>query len=87
MMNGDAGQLLDGTDAGTRIVLYACMDQIMATKLPGIGQVNVANQPEAGSGAGPYHLSEAQHPPETMVDIYGNRHSLKLMGIGESPFD
>jgi len=23
------------------------MDQIMVTKLPGIGQVNVANQPEA----------------------------------------
>ena len=47
MMNGDAGQLLDGTDAGTSIVLKACMDQTMVTKLPGIGQVNVANQPEA----------------------------------------
>ena len=45
-MNGDAGQLLDGTDAGTRIVLEACMDQTMMTKLPVAGQLNAANQPE-----------------------------------------
>jgi hypothetical protein len=47
MMNGDAGQLLNGTDAGTSIVLKACMDQTIVTKLPVAGQLNAANQPEA----------------------------------------
>ena len=51
-MNGDAGQLLDGTDAGTRIVLKTCIDQTIVTKLPVAGQLNAANQPEADLAQG-----------------------------------
>ena len=38
--------MLDGTHAGTRMVVKACMDQTMLTKLPVAGQLNVANQAE-----------------------------------------
>jgi hypothetical protein len=86
MMNGDDGQLLNGTDAGARIVLKACMDQTMVTKLPVDGQLNAANQPEADLGQGDIIYVKLSIPRKTTVDIYCNRQSLNVMGIGESPF-
>jgi hypothetical protein len=86
MMNGDAGQLLNGTDAGARIVLKACMDQTMVTKFPVDGQLKAANQPEADLGQGDIIYVKLSIPRKTTVDIYCNRQSLNVMGIGESPF-
>jgi hypothetical protein len=56
------------------------------TKLPVAGQLNAANHPEADLEQGDVIYVKLSIPRETTVDIYCNRQSFKVMGIGESPF-
>jgi hypothetical protein len=86
LVNGDAGQLLNGTDAGTRIMLKACMDKTVEVKLPVTGQVNAAGQVENDLVAGDIIYVRLDIPRANTVDVYCHDQSLKVMGIGEAPF-
>jgi hypothetical protein len=93
--NSAASQLLDGT-ANTRILLKACMDKTIVAKIPVAGQVN------AGKPAPPISVSitdvesdlvegdiiyvKMALPRQNTVDVYCHSQSLRLMGVGESPF-
>jgi hypothetical protein len=83
LVNGEAAQILNGTDAGTKILLKACMDKTIVTKLPVTGQVNAENQVETDLEAGDIIYVRMEIPRANTVDVYCHRQSLKVMGIGE----
>jgi hypothetical protein len=83
MKNGEGAQILNGTDAGTKILLKACMDKTVVTKLPVTGQVNAENQVETDLEAGDIIYVRMEIPRANTVDVYCHRQSLKVMGIGE----
>lgn len=85
MKDGEGAQVLNGTDAGTRILLKACMDKTVVTKLPVTGQVNAANQEETDLEAGDIIYVRIDIPRANTVDVFCSRQSLKVMGIGEAP--
>lgn len=86
LANGEAGQVLNGSSAGTRILLKACMDKTVVVKLPVTGQVNAEGQVENDLLAGDILYVRLDIPRANTVDVYCHEQSLKVMGIGEAPF-
>jgi len=84
MVNGAAAQILNGTDAGTKIVLKSCMDKTIITKLPVTGQINAAGDVEWDLEYGDLIYVRLDIPRANTVDIYCHKQSLKVMGIGET---
>lgn len=96
--NAASSVALNGSDA-TRILLKSCMDKCILVKLPVEGQLNgLLNPPTApvvvaGLPQVEHDLVEGDRivvrmrvPRANTVDIYCHDQSLRLMGIGESPF-
>jgi len=88
MVNGAAAQLLDAVKYpdDTKIVLKACMDKTIITKLPVTGQVNAAGDVETDLEYGDMIYVRLDIPRYNSVDIYCNIQSLKLAGVGETWF-
>ncbi len=78
-------QVLDGS-AGTKVLLKSCMDKSIVVKLPVTGQLNAANQTEYDLEAGDIIRVRMDIPRAGTTDIYCHAQSLRVMGIGESPF-
>lgn len=86
LVNGAAGQVLVGTDPGTRILLKSCMDKCIVVKLPVTGQVNALSETEYDLEAGDLITVRMNVPRDNTIDMYCHSQSLKVMGIGEAPF-
>lgn len=86
LVNNAAGQLLNGIDNGTRILLKSCLDKTVVTKLPVTGQVNAAGQVETDLELGDIIYVRIDIPRANTVDVYCHEESVKIMGIGEAPF-
>ena len=85
MLNNGNDQVLD-VGANTRILLKACMDKTIVTKLPVTGQVNALLQTETDLEAGDLIYVRMDVPRQNTVDIYCHAQSVRVAGIGESPF-
>lgn len=85
LLNSAASQTLDGS-TNARILLKSCMDKTIVVKLPVAGQVNAMNQPEADLVEGDLIYVRMDIPRGNTVDVYCHAQSLRVMGIGESPF-
>jgi len=85
MINNAALQVLDGS-TNARIMLKACLDKTVITKIPVTGQVNALGQVEADLEAGDLIYVRMDIPSNNKVDVYCNAQSVKLAGIGEAPF-
>jgi len=87
MTNSESLQILDGS-AGTRILLKSCMDKTIVVKLPVTGQLNAASpaQTEYDLEAGDIIYVRMNIPRAGTTDVYCHAQSLRVMGIGESPF-
>jgi hypothetical protein len=83
--NSTNSQILDGS-ANAQILLKACMDKTIITKLPVTGQVNQAGETENDLEAGDLIWVRMDVPRQNTVDIYCHAQSVRLAGIGESPF-
>ena len=79
-----SSQVLDGT-AAARVLLKACMDKTILTKLPVTGQVNALGDTENDLEAGDLIYVRMDVPAKGTTDIYCHQQSVKIMGIGESP--
>jgi len=88
MVNGAAAQLLDAVKYpdDTKIVLKACMDKTIITKLPVTGQVNATGDVETDLEYGDMIYVRLDIPRYNSVDIYCNAQSLKVVGVGETWF-
>jgi hypothetical protein len=86
LVNGEAGQVLNGTDAGTRILLKSCMDKTIVTKLPVWGQVNALGEIEYDLAPGDIIYVRIDVARQNTVDFYCHEQSLKVMGIGDNAF-
>ena len=88
MVNGAAAQLLDAVKFpdDTKIVLKACMDKTIITKLPVTGQVNATGDVETDLEYGDMIYVRLDIPRYNSVDIYCNQQSLKVVGVGETWF-
>jgi len=86
LVNGAAGQVLNGADAGTRILLKSCMDKTIITKLPVTGELNALGQEETDLEIGDIIYIRMDIPRQNSVDVYCHEQSAKVMGIGEGPF-
>ena len=87
LSNGAAGQVLNGlADTATRILLKSCMDKTVVTKLPVTGQVNALGEVETDLESGDLIYVRIDVPRNNTVDVYCHAQSLKVMGIGETPF-
>jgi len=84
LANGEAAQILNGTDDATKVLLKACMDKTIVTKLPVTGQINAAGQVEVDLEYGDLIYVKLTVPRANSVDIYCQQQSLKVMGIGET---
>ena len=86
MVNGAAAQLLDAVKYpdDTKIVLKACMDKTIITKLPVTGQVNAMGSMESDLEYGDMIYVRLDIPRYNSVDIYCNAQSLKVAGVGET---
>jgi hypothetical protein len=86
MVNGSAAQLLDAVKYpdDTKIVLKACMDKAIITKLPVTGQVNATGDVETDLEYGDMIYVRLDIPRFNSVDIYCNQQSLKVVGVGET---
>ena len=84
--DGNAQWLAFGPEHATRIVLKSCMEKTIVAKLPVAGQINAGGHQEAELAAGDLIIVAMRVPPENTVDIYCHAQSVKLMGVGESPF-
>ncbi len=85
MSNTGNAQILDGS-SNARILLKACMDKTVITKLPVTGQINALGETETDLEAGDLIWVRMDVPRQNTVDIYCHRWSTRLMGVGESPF-
>ena len=87
LVNNQAGQVLNGTaDNATRILLKSCMDKTVVTKLPVTGQVNALGEVETDLEMGDLIYVRIDIPRANTVDVYCHQQSLRVMGIGETPF-
>ncbi len=87
LVNGAAGQVLNGTaDTATRILLKSCMDKTVVTKLPVTGQVNALGEVETDLEMGDLIYVRIDIPRNNTVDVYCHAQSVRVMGIGETPF-
>ncbi len=85
MSNNGNSQVLDG-GSNARILLKACMDKTIVTKLPVTGQVNALGETETDLEAGDLIQVRLDIPRQNSVDVYCHRWSTRLMGVGESSF-
>src|SRR5512136_2480331 len=85
MSNTGNAQVLDGS-SNARILLKACMDKTVITKLPVTGQINALGETENDLEAGDLIYVRVDVPRQNTVDIYCHRWSTRLTGVGESPF-
>ena len=85
MSNNGNSQVLDGS-SNARILLKACMDKTIVTKLPVTGQLNALGQSETDLEAGDLIKIRMDVPRQNSVDIYCSGQSAKLAGVGEAPF-
>jgi len=85
MSNNGNSQLLDGS-SNARILLKACMDKSIVTKLPVTGQANALGQLETDLEAGDMIKIRMDVPRQNTVDIYCHELSARLQGVGEAPF-
>jgi len=85
MSNTGNAQILDGS-ANARILLKACMDKTVVTKLPVTGQINALGETENDLEAGDLIYVRVDVPRQNTVDIYCHAQSVRVAGIGESPF-
>lgn len=83
--NDAASQILDGS-VNARILLKSCMDKTIVVKLPVAGQINALGQTEADLLEGDLIFVRMNVPRPNTVDIYCHAQSLRVMGIGETPF-
>ncbi len=93
--NDAVNQLLDGS-TGARVLLKSCMDKVVVAKLPVAGQVNAgAPTPPIATAIAPVEADLVDGdliyvrltiPRQNTVDVYCNAQSLRLDGVGESPF-
>jgi len=82
--NGNS-QVLDGT-SNARILLKACMDKTIVTKLPVTDQINSMGEAETDLEAGDLIKVRMDVPRQNSVDIYCHEQSARLMGVGEAAF-
>jgi len=85
MSNNTNSQVLDGT-TNARILLKACMDKTVVNKLPVTGQINALGETENDLEAGDMIYVKVQVPRYNSVDVYCHAQSVRLAGVGESPF-
>jgi len=85
IQNNASSWILDGTN-NTRVLLKSCMDKCVVVKLPVEGQINALGQTERDLVEGDLLTVRMSIPRQNTVDIYCHAQSLRLMGIGESPF-
>lgn len=85
MSNTGNAQVLDGS-SNARILLKACMDKTVITKLPVTGQINALGETENDLEAGDLIYVRVDVPRQNTVDIYCHAQSVRVAGIGESPF-
>jgi hypothetical protein len=87
MANNTNSQVLDGSTAA-RILLKACMDKTVVTKLPVTGQINAFAPAETENDleAGDIIQVRLDIPRQNTVDIYCNPQSVRLAGVGETIF-
>src|SRR5512136_1521822 len=85
MSNTGNAQILDGS-SNARILLKACMDKTVITKLPVTGQINALGETENDLEAGDLIYVRMDVPRQNTVDIYCHAQSVRVAGIGESPF-
>jgi len=85
MSNNTNSQVLDGS-SNAKILLKACMDKTIVTKLPVTGQLNALNQSETDLEAGDFIQVHMDVPRQNSVDVYCHAQSARLMGVGEAPF-
>jgi len=83
VQNTGTAQVLDGS-TNARILLKACMDKAIATKLPVTNQLNALGEAETDLVAGDLIYVRMDVPRQNTVDIYCHAQSVRLQGIGES---
>jgi hypothetical protein len=62
------------------------MDKTVITKLPVTGQINALGETENDLEAGDLIYVRMDVPRQNTVDIYCHAQSVRVAGIGESPF-
>ena len=85
LSNSASSQTLDGS-SNARVVLKACMDKSIITKLPVTGQVNALGETENDLEMGDMIYVRMDVPRQGTTDIYCGAQSVSIGGIGESPF-
>ncbi len=85
MSNNGNSQVLDGS-ANTRILLKACMDKTVVTKLPVTGQLNALGEVETDLEMGDMIQVRLDVPRQNSVDIYCHQQSVRVAGVGETPY-
>ena len=85
MSNNINSQVLDGS-ANSKILLKACMDKTVVTKLPVTGQMNANGETENDLEMGDMVWVRLDVPRYNSVDVYCHQQSVRLAGVGESPF-
>jgi len=95
ILNNASAQLLTGT-VDSSILLKACMDKTVVAKLPVQGQVNAGaptppiataiTNVESDLVEGDLIYVRVNVPRANTVDVYCHDQSVRLMGIGETPF-
>ncbi len=83
--NSGNSQVLDGS-SNTRILLKACMDKTVVTKLPVTGQLNALGETETDLEAGDMIQIRVDVPRQNSVDVYCHAQSARLAGVGETGF-
>ncbi|HVN22377.1 MAG TPA: hypothetical protein VMT71_00295, partial [Syntrophorhabdales bacterium] len=82
MSNNVNAQVLDGS-TNARILLKACMDKTVVTKLPMTGQINALGETEYDLEAGDLIWVRMDIPRQNSVDVYCHAQSARVAGIGE----
>lgn len=78
-------QVLNGS-AGSSIIMKACMAKTIVLKMPVTGQLNAAGQTEFDLEAGDLISVRLDLPRGHTMDVFCNRDSVKVMGIGAPSF-
>jgi hypothetical protein len=85
MSTDGTSQVLDG-GSSARVLLKACMDKTVITKLPVTGQINALGEVENDLEMGDMIYVRMDVPRQNTVDIYCHAQSVRIMGLGESPY-
>jgi len=84
MTNDGVSQILDGSTSA-RVLLKACMDKTVVTKLPVTGQLNALGETETDLVGGDLIYVRMDVPRQNTVDIYCHSQSVRIAGVGEGP--